>query len=210
MAPSMENDLIDTNHCPEGPCVHIDEFVVLGTTECEVNSLSTTQEERGMMTIGDIEKYQQHRANRGPGAQSAVVELWLPVLLFGSVGAMTWAIRGSDGWDGIDGSMVPGLALALLWYYLCHRKGIDARGMVLWLGMGIALGGELGYGQYVSWIRGRFNVGDGVIHIAPWIGYAWFAICGIAKGDHEPAPPPALQTCRYSAMRRYFSPGTWG
>jgi hypothetical protein len=54
--------------------------------------------------------------------------------------------------------------------------------MVLWLGMGIALGGELGYGQYVSWIRGMFNVGDEVIHIAPWVGYAWFAICGIAKG----------------------------
>jgi hypothetical protein len=68
------------------------------------------------MTIGDIEKYQQHRANRGPGAQSTVVEIWLPVLLFGSVGAMTWAIRGTDGWDGIDGSMVPGLAWALLWY----------------------------------------------------------------------------------------------
>ena len=53
--------------------------------------------------------------------------------------------------------------------------------MVLWFGMGFALGGELGYGQYVSWIRGTFHIGNEAIEIAPWMGYLWFAICGIAK-----------------------------
>jgi hypothetical protein len=104
------------------------------------------------------------------------------MLLFGSIGAITWAIRGSDGWGGIDGVIVPGLTWALMWYYVCYRKGIDARGIVLWLGMGIALGGELGYGQYVSWIRGMFNVGERVIPVAPWVGYVWFVICGIGMG----------------------------
>jgi hypothetical protein len=70
----------------------------------------------------------------------------------------------------------------LLWFYLCHRKGIDARGIPLWLGLGIALGGELGYGQYVSWIQGRFMVGDSIIPVAPWVGYTWFVICGIGWG----------------------------
>ena len=135
-----------------------------------------------MMTIADEEKYQQHRAARNQGARSAVHELWLPMLLFGSVGAITWAIRGTNGWGGIDGTIVPGMTWGLLWYYVCYRKGIDARGIVLWLGMGIALGGELGYGQYVSWIRGIFNVGDETIPIAPWIGYAWFVTCGIGWG----------------------------
>lgn len=135
-----------------------------------------------MMTIADTGKYQQHRAARESGRWSAVHEFWLPVLLFGVAGALTWAIRGSDGFDGIDGSMVPGLTWAVLWYYLCRRKGIDARGMVLWLGMGIALGGELGYGQYVSWVRGTFRMGEEIIPISPWMGFAWFAICGVAKG----------------------------
>ena len=135
-----------------------------------------------MMTVAKKERYQRHREARGRESLSAVHELWLPMLLFGSMGAITWAIRGTNGWGGIDGTIVPGMTWGLLWYYLCHRKGIDARGLVLWLGMGIALGGELGYGQYVSWIRGMFNVGDEVIPIAPWVGYAWFAICGIGWG----------------------------
>ena len=135
-----------------------------------------------MMTIADSDRYQLHRAARESGIRSWAYEFWLLIVLFGGAGALTWAIRGTDGWDGIDGSMVPGLTWAVLWYYLCQRKGIDARGMVLWLGMGVALGGELGYGQYVSWIRGMFNVREEVIPIAPWVGFAWFAICGIAKG----------------------------
>ena len=110
---------------------------------------------------------------------SLVYDLWLPMLLFGSMGAITWAIRGSAGWGGVDGTVLPGLMWGLLWYYLCLVRGIDARGIVFWLGMGIALGGELGYGQYVSWIQGRFYVGAGVAPISPLIGYVWFFLCGI-------------------------------
>ena len=101
------------------------------------------------------------------------------MLVFASMGAITWAIRGTSGWGGIDGTVVPGMTWGVLWWYVCWRKGIDARGVSLFLGLGIALGGELGYGQYVSWIRGMFNVDDAVIPVAPWVGYAWFAICGV-------------------------------
>lgn len=110
---------------------------------------------------------------------SIVQELLLPMLLFGSMGAITWAIRGTDGWGGVDGTLVPGLTWGLIWYLLSRWKGIDARGIVLWLGLGIALGGELGYGQYVSWIQGRFHVGDGVVAIDRATGYLWLLICGI-------------------------------
>ena len=154
------------------------------------------------MTIADTERYRLHRAARELETWSSTHEFWLPMLLFGSIGAITWAIRGTDGWDGIDGTMVPGLTWALLWYYLCHRKGIDARGIVLWLGMGIALGGELGYGQYVSWIRGMFNAGGEVIPVAPWVGYVWFVLCGIGKG----APGGILLGW---ALRGKASPGVW-
>lgn len=129
------------------------------------------------MNVAHRERYQRLRATR-----SLVHEFWLPVLLFGSLGAITWAIRGTDGWGGIDGTIVPGMTWGLLWYYLCHRKGIDARGIALWLGLGIALGGTLGYGQYVSWIRGQFAVGDATIPVPVLTGYVWFAICGIGWG----------------------------
>lgn len=129
------------------------------------------------MTVGDKVKYQRYLETRTAGQ-----EFWLPMLLLGSMGAITWAIRGTGGWGGMDGTIVPGMTWGLLWYYLCYRKGIDARGIPLWLGLGIALGGGLGYGQYVSWIQGKFAVGDALIPIAPWKGYAWFVICGAAWG----------------------------
>lgn len=130
-----------------------------------------------MMIVADSVTYRRHREIR-----TGVYGLWLPILLFGSMGAITWAIRGTSGWGGIDGTIIPGMTWGLLWYYLCYRNGIDARGIPLWLGLGIALGGELGYGQYVSWIQRKFMVGDATIPVSPWTGYAWFVICGIGWG----------------------------
>ncbi|MDQ1257140.1 MAG: hypothetical protein QG656_1742 [Candidatus Hydrogenedentes bacterium] len=130
-----------------------------------------------MMRVADEARYRRQRA-----ARTAASVWWLPMLLFGCMGAIAWAIRGTSGWGGIDGTVVPGMTWGLLWYYLCRRQGIDARGVPLWLGLGIAIGGEWGYGQYVSWIRGEFQAGEAIVPVAPWIGYAWFAICGIAWG----------------------------
>lgn len=132
-----------------------------------------------MMDITNHIKYEQHLNARQTGNRSMLYELLLPILLFGSMGAITWAIRGTAGWGGVDGTVLPGLMWGLLWYYLAYRKGIDARGIVLWLGLGLSLGGELGYGQYVGWIRGIFNVGNETIFIEPWLGYLWFTLCGI-------------------------------
>jgi hypothetical protein len=132
-----------------------------------------------MMDVIDKAKYRQFRQAKN---RTALHELWLPMVLFGSMGAITWAIRGTGGWDGVEGTIIPGMTWGLLWYYLCQRRGIDARGIPLWLGLGIAIGGELGYGQYVSWIQGRFNVGERIVPVAPWVGYAWFVICGIGWG----------------------------
>ncbi len=129
-----------------------------------------------MMTISDNTTYQRYHTGVD---KYHLYDLLLPMLLFGSMGAITWAIRGTSGWGGIDGTLVPGLMWGLLWYYLCWRKGIDARGVALWLGLGLALGGELGYGQYVSWIQGRFYAGDEILSVSPWVGYAWFMLCGI-------------------------------
>lgn len=132
-----------------------------------------------MMTILNQEKYDQHLYARSTGTRSVIYELLLPILLFGSIGAIAWAIRGTSGWGGVDGTVLPGLMWGVLWYYLAYRNGIDARGIVLWLGLGLSLGGELGYGQYVGWIQGVFYVGDGTIAISPHVGYLWLILCGI-------------------------------
>ncbi len=137
-----------------------------------------------MMIVGDQEKYQRHREARATqtGGLGAFVEVGYAILLFGSVGAITWAIRGSAEWGPIYGTIVPGMTWGLFWYYLCHRKGIDGKSISLWLGLGIAIGGELGYGQYVSWIQGKFYAGDEILPISPWTGYLWFFITGIGWG----------------------------
>lgn len=131
-----------------------------------------------MLPLADADVFHKHQQ----GAKRLCDRFWLPMLLFGSLGAITWAIRGTDGWGGIDGTLVPGLTWGILWGYCCHRAGVDARGVVLWLGLGLALGGELGYGQYVSWIQGRLHTVEDVVHVSPWIGFAWFIICGIGWG----------------------------
>ena len=132
------------------------------------------------MHITNSEKYKRYHSNADFSLLSA--EFWLHVLLFGSIGAITWAIRGTNGWGGIDGTILPGMAWAMLWYYCCKRKGVSVGGLPLWLGLGIAIGGEWGYGQYVSWIRGMFQVAEGTININPTLGWTWFFICGIAWG----------------------------
>ena len=132
-----------------------------------------------MMTVLNQSLFLRQKEASSLEKRSLVCDLWLPMLLFGSMGAITWAIRGTAGWGGVDGTVVPGLMWGVLWYYICLRRGIDARGLVFWLGMGIALGGELGYGQYTGWILGRFSFGSEILPISPATGYLWFFICGI-------------------------------
>lgn len=132
-----------------------------------------------MIEILNRVRYKQYCDHRKSDGSSMIYEILLTILLFGSIGAITWAIRGTAGWGGVDGTVIPGLTWGILWYYLAYRKGIDTRGIVLWLGLGLALGGELGYGQYTSWIRGIFYAGEGTIAIKPWLGYFWFMMCGI-------------------------------
>ncbi|GMV93296.1 MAG: hypothetical protein AMXMBFR82_30740 [Candidatus Hydrogenedentota bacterium] len=131
-----------------------------------------------MLTISDPDRYARY-AGQPKGALREFI-LW--ALLFGSVGGIAWAIRGTTGWGGIDGTIVPGMAYGLLWYWVCRCKGVDARGVALWLGLGIAIGGEWGYGQYTGWIRGTFETVDGLVPLNPAVGHLWFFLCGIAWG----------------------------
>jgi len=138
-----------------------------------------------MMEIFDDDKYKQYREARKiwKSSKSFLIDILLPCLLFGSIGATTWAIRGSGGRSGFDGTIIPGMTWGLLWFYIMYRRGIDARSVFFWLGIGISIGGMFGYGPYVSWIQGNFSLNDaGTRYIDPVIGYIWFLLCGIAWG----------------------------
>ena len=51
-----------------------------------------------MMKILDEGKYQQYLLLRGEGNRARSSMFWLVLLVFGSMGAITWAIRMSFAW----------------------------------------------------------------------------------------------------------------
>ncbi|GAB4311943.1 MAG: hypothetical protein Kow0069_12460 [Promethearchaeota archaeon] len=103
--------------------------------------------------------------------------------MFGAAGAVAWALRGSRGFGGFDGALVPGLTWALLWVAAHRSRGVEVPGAGFWAGLGVAAGGTLGYGVYVSWIAGRFLVdAETTLAVHPLAGYAWLAACGTAWG----------------------------
>jgi hypothetical protein len=139
-----------------------------------------------MMTLLDKSKYQKYRMARTTWTRSEIflIDILLPCLLFGSIGAMTWAIRGTNGWGGFEGTVISGMTWGLLWFYIMYLRGIDGRSVFFWLGLGISIGGMFGYGPYVSWIQGNFslNGAGNTRYINPIIGYVWFWLCGAAWG----------------------------
>jgi MFS family permease len=110
-------------------------------------------------------------------------QLILPCLVYALMGAITWAMRGSSGWGGFDGTLIPGMTWAILWNYFAYLRGLDGRISGFWLGIGVSIGGMWGYGQYVSWIQGIFYTNTNVIPyesilVNPIYGYIWFWIVG--------------------------------
>ncbi len=75
------------------------------------------------MKILDVEKYQHQLPLREKGSPTNTYMFWMIVLLFASMGAITWAIRGTSGWGGVDGTVVPGMMWAVLWYYYLLSYG---------------------------------------------------------------------------------------
>jgi len=117
-------------------------------------------------------------------------ELFLPVILFSTIGAFYWAIRGSSGYGGSSGATFTGLGWALAWFFLSHESSEEKSRpyslgwIVLAITLGIGIGGMHGYGQFISWIRGEFRIDgtDITTSINPIIGYLWLFQCGLAWG----------------------------
>ncbi len=114
----------------------------------------------------------------------------LIALVMGLMGAFFWAIRGTRGFGGETGGTLAGLGWAALWLLFSHLGGDGARRpygsgrMMAAIVFGIAVGGLTGYGVYISWLNGiyQMNVNEVTRPIAPWTGYLMLFVCGIHWG----------------------------
>ena len=137
------------------------------------------------LRVGNRERFKKYREAQASWSvkERFIYNKLLPVLLFGIVGALGWAIRGTWGYGGTGGALVVGLWWGLVYYYLAYIRGVDARWSFLALGLGIGWGGMNGYGQLLSWIHGNFGILPGeTVWIDPAIGFIWLIIIGIEWG----------------------------
>ncbi len=126
--------------------------------------------------------------------------------IMGLMGAFFWAIRGTTGYGGWSGGTLAGLGWAMLWMGFSHYGGDGAYRpygtgrMVAAITLGIAVGGMTGYGAYISWLSGVYQMHHHEVtrEIAPWTGYAMLFVCGIHWGGVTgafmawAAPKPAM------------------
>ncbi|HOO57359.1 MAG TPA: hypothetical protein PLN69_11085 [bacterium] len=106
------------------------------------------------------------------------------VLLFALAGALYWGMRGAGGYGGISGAVIPGLMWGLIWYNLLQARIINNPWIVIACVLGFGLGGFNGYGQFTSWVNGRFGISgrENWVFIEPWVGYLWMFAVGAGWG----------------------------
>ncbi len=147
------------------------------------------------VVIPELNKMYRLHFRSASKKESLIYDKIIPLALFGIVGAFGWAIRGTSGWGGIAGGAIAGFWWGALFYLLAKVRGIDARWQFFAIGFGIAFGGMNGYGQFISWIRGVFSVGDpsmvespvvetSTLPLNPAIGFMWLAIVGLEWGGN--------------------------
>jgi len=112
----------------------------------------------------------------------------LPTLLFASLGAMTWAVRGCSGYGGMAGCLFAGVTWGAAWWFIARDPGpIQSRPyasgwIILALAVGIAVSGGRGWMQWPSFFEGRLqtNTPKGeFVSISRGYGFVWLFIAGV-------------------------------
>jgi hypothetical protein len=115
-------------------------------------------------------------------------DLILPTLLFGALGGMTWAVRGSSGFGTVWGCVFAGVTWGVAWWYLARDPSAEqsrryASGwVVLAITLGVGLAGERGWMQWPSFFAGRlvFDSRTGEFQpISRGYGFLWMFIAGV-------------------------------
>jgi hypothetical protein len=119
---------------------------------------------------------------------SVVNDLFLPVLMFGALGGMSWAVRGCSGYGAVAGCLFAGVLWGTAWWYLSNepagapQRWYSSGWVILALTLGIGLSGARGWMQWPSFFSGQLqtNAGKGEwVPISPFYGYLWMFIAGV-------------------------------
>lgn len=119
----------------------------------------------------------------------------IPCVMFASLGAFGWRVRGSCCYGAVPGSTFAALGWATAWLLLsrllgdAERRRFASGWSVLALGVGIGVGGMHGWMQYSSWVAGVFpgSGSPGGLALNPAWGYAYWALTASAWCGLGPA-----------------------
>jgi hypothetical protein len=115
-------------------------------------------------------------------------DLLLPTLLFGALGGMTWAVRGSSGFGTVWGCVFAGVMWGVAWWYIARDpSGEQSRRyasawVVLAITLGVGLSGERGWMQWPSFFGGQILLNDVKgerLPISRGYGFLWMFIAGV-------------------------------
>ncbi len=115
-------------------------------------------------------------------------DLVLPTLLFATLGAMTWAVRGCSGYGGSAGCLFAGVTWGAAWWFIAREPGArqsrpySSGWIILALAVGIGLSGNRGWMQWPSFFEGHLqtNTAKGeFVPITKGYGFLWLFIAGV-------------------------------
>jgi hypothetical protein len=115
-------------------------------------------------------------------------DLFLPTLLFATLGGMTWAVRGSSGFGAMNGCVFAGVTWGAAWWFIARDpSGQQSRRyasgwIILALTVGIGISGARGWMQWPSFFEGQLltNGPQGKsVPISRGYGFVWLFIAGV-------------------------------
>ena len=116
-----------------------------------------------------------------------VHDLLLPTVLFASLGAMTWAVRGCSGFGALAGCVFAGLLWGTAWWFIAREpraaqpRRYASGWIILAVTVGMGLSGARGWAQWSTMFQGRLQThteaGEWVA-ISPVYGFIWLFIAG--------------------------------
>lgn len=137
-------------------------------------------------------------------------DLFFPILLFGSLGGMTWAVRGSSGFGASAGCIFAGVTLGTAWWFIAREPGgkqtrrYNSGWIILAMTVAFGIAGNRGWMQWPAFWDNRIYINrDSYEYIDRSYGFLWLFIAGV--------PWAGLGACMiaWCAEGRRNSPWLW-
>lgn len=139
-------------------------------------------------------------------------DLFFPMLLFGALGGMTWAVRGSSGFGASAGCIFAGVTLGTAWWFVAREPGgkqtrrYSSGWIILAMTVAFGIAGNRGWMQWPAFWDNRIYIDYSTgtyTYIDRWYGYVWLFIAGV--------PWAGLGACMiaWCASGRRMAPWLW-